>query len=61
MPFSGTGSLCSDSEDDPVNNTTSSSTTATNNCKINNITETSATPFSCQIIGNCVSIEFSTH
>lgn len=49
MPFSGTGSLCSDSEDDPVN--TSSSTSS---CKINNISnETNASTITCQIIGNC--------
>lgn len=51
MPFSGTGSLCSDSEDDPVN--TTSSSTSTSNCKINNITETSPATFTSHIIGNC--------
>lgn len=53
MPLSGTVSLCSDSEDDPVNTTSSSSNAIASNCKSNNNTETSAATFTSQIIGNC--------
>lgn len=49
MPFSGTASLCSDSEDDPVNTNSCGSSTNASNCKSS--TETSAATY--QIIGNC--------